>query len=122
MLPWPTRHTASRKPPSRRPSFRGLLRDPELADQDHSGVIGLGESLTLGVALALNCLTTGLPAGLWKLGILPLAACNAALSLAALACGVRLGRQYGAQWLGRKADVLAGSLMILLGCHQALQG
>ena len=103
---------------SPRPSLTRILQAPELADSDHSGVISIGESLLLGVALSLNCLTNGLPAGLWKLQPLAVAACNAVLSFASLWCGVRLGKRYGAHWLGRKADVLAGVLLILLGAYQ----
>ena len=60
--------------------------------------------------------------GIWMLQPLSVAACNALLSFVSLWCGVWLGRRYGEYWLGRKADILAALLLILLGVHQALQG
>ncbi len=101
------------------PSPIRVLHAPELADSDHSGVISLGESLVLGVAVSINCLTNGLPAGLWKLQPLPVATCNAVLSFVTLWCGVWLGKRYGEHWLGRKADWIAAVLLILLGVRQA---
>ena len=105
----------------RRPSVMRLLRGPELADRDHSGVVSLSESLLLGVALSLNCLTNSFSAGLWNLSVLPVAVCNAGLSFGTLLSGTWLGKRYGAHWLGRKADAIAGILLVLLGLHQAIR-
>ena len=117
MLP---RRKQQPKPTPAHPSPIRVLHEPELADRDHSGVISLGESLVLGVAVSINCLTNGLPAGLWKLNPLPVAGCNAALSFVTLWCGAWLGKRYGEHWLGRKADGLAALLLILLGVRQIL--
>ena len=103
-----------------RPSFMRLLAEPELADRDHSGEISLSESLVLGIAVSLNCLTNGVSAGLWKLGVLPMAVCNAALSYASIGLGVWLGGRYGTPWLASRANVLAGGILILLGVRQWL--
>lgn len=42
------------------PNMKGILRNPEAADVDKSGEIGLGEAVLLGVALSANALTSGL--------------------------------------------------------------
>jgi len=104
----------------RRPTLMNILRGPELADRDHSNVISLSESLLLGFALSLNCLTNSFSAGLWNLRVMPVAVCNATLSFVTLWCGTWLGNRYGAHWLGRKADAIAGVLLLLMGLHQAL--
>ena len=122
MLPWVLpRREQNPKPTQPHPSPIRVLQEPELADSDHSGVISLSESVILGVAVSINCLTNGLPAGLWKLSPLPVAVCNAVLSFVTLWCGVWLGKRYGEHWLGRKADVVAAVLLILLGVHQAFE-
>ncbi len=108
--------------PSNQPSVLAILRRPEQADQDDSRVISLREALYLGVAVSLNCLANGLSAGLWRLGALPTALSMACFSYAAIWLGTWLGARYGAAWLGKKATVLAGCLLLLLGVHQLLQG
>ena len=108
--------------PSNQPSVLAILRRPEQADQDDSRVISLREALYLGVAVSLNCLANGLSAGLWRLGALPTALTMACFSYATIWLGTWLGARYGAAWLGKKAAVLAGCLLLLLGVHQLLQG
>ena len=113
---------ASGTRPSRMRLLLRILRDPALADQDHSHDISVAESVLLGIALSLNCLTNGVPAGLWHLGVWRVAACNAALSFGTLWLGVWFGKRHGAHWLGRKADMIAGVLLILLGIHGVFAG
>jgi len=116
MLPVWRRHwrETTRAAPQRLLVLR-MLRSPELADRDHSQDIDFRESILLGVALSLNCLTSGLPAGLWNLNVWNVAMCNAVLSFVALWVGVWFGKRYGGLWLGRKADTVAALLLILIG-------
>ena len=115
--------TPEREPaPPSQPSVLAILRRPEQADQDDSRVISLREALYLGVAVLLNCLANGLSAGLWRLGALPTALSMACFSYLAIRLGSWLGARYGAAWLGKKATLLAGCLLLLLGIHQLLQG
>ena len=113
--PWVRRAPRPEKP---RASLRDVQQRPELADRDHSGTISPVEALLLGTVVSLNCLANGLPAGLWHLRIMPLALGNAILSYGSIALGVWLGRRYGEHWLGRKADWVAGLLLVALGVHQ----
>jgi putative Mn2+ efflux pump MntP len=97
-----------------------LFQEPADADLDGSGEIGLSESLVLGVALSINCLSNGFSAGLWGLGALATATVTALFSVVTLGLGLSLGlRQVASQW-GRKATVLAGCLLIALAVHQVL--
>lgn len=116
MLPVWRRHRWAMAPAAaQRPLVMRVLRSPELADRDHSQTIDFSESILLGVALSLNCLTNGLPAGLWKLNVWSVAMCNAVFSFVALWFGVWFGKRYGERWLGRKADAVAGTLLIVIG-------
>lgn len=99
----------------------GVLRvisAPESADRDNSGTISVGESLLLGAALSINCLTNGFSAGLIGLGAHGTAAVTALFSYLTLWGGSLLGIRYAAAWLGERATVLAGCLLILIGIHQ----
>ncbi len=99
----------------------GLLRGPELAGRRHSGVIGMGEALVLGVALGFNCATNGIPAGLWKLNAVAASLINASFSFISLVFGIRVGNRYGASRFGDKTNVIAGCLLILLGLYQVFR-
>lgn len=97
-----------------------LVQEPTDADRDRSGEISLSESLVLGVALSINCLTNGFSAGLWQLGAVETAAVTGLFSLLTLWLGVRLGIRHLADRWGRLATVLAGFLLIALAVHQVL--
>lgn len=115
---WP--RVAAPAKPAATPSVLSVWRNPEHADLDASGSISIAESLVLGVALALNCLTNGFVTGLWGLGALAAGLSNAVFSYITLAAGARLGRQVAASRLGDKATVAAGCLLILIGLGQLL--
>jgi len=104
--------------PVRTHSVLGLLDEPEQADLDQSGVISLKESIWLGVALSINNVTNGFSAGLWTLGPFPTALGSGLFSYLTLWGGALIGSRYAAQWLGEKASVVAGLLLILIGVHQ----
>lgn len=102
------------------PLVLAVLQEPDKADLDHSGVISFGEALILGVGLSINCVTNGFSAGLWRLNPLPTAAITALFSYGTLWAGDWVGMTYAAEWLGNKATITAGVLLILLGFHQLL--
>lgn len=95
---------------------------PQQTAAEQSGVITWPESIVLGIALSINCLTNGFTAGLWHLGAVPAALSDAFFTYAALWAGSALGMRYAADWLGNKATIAAGCLMILLGVYQLLGG
>ncbi|MGE5578235.1 MAG: sporulation membrane protein YtaF [Syntrophothermus sp.] len=92
-----------------------ILREPSTADLDLSGTISFSEAFLLGAALALNALAGGLGAGLAGFPSLFTASVVGALSYLLLWFGVHLGRHFGARWLGEKAPLFTGLMLILLG-------
>ncbi len=92
-----------------------ILREPSKADLDLSGTISLPEAFLLGIALAINALAGGLGAGLAGFPPLFTAVMVGALSYLLLWFGVYLGGRYGARWLGEKAPLFTGLVLILLG-------
>ena len=121
MLPVWQRKRRERTSKPQRTRVMRMLRRPELAVREHSRAIDFPESTLLGVALSLNCLTNGLPAGLWHLNVWSVAICNAVYSFVALGFGVWFGNRYGEHWLGRKVDSLAGIMLIIIGFIGTLQ-
>lgn len=68
-----------------------VLREPEAADLDGSGVLSLAEAALLGTALALDAAGAGFAtavSGLWSLSVPIVAAC---MKFAAVSLGVKLG-------------------------------
>lgn len=97
-----------------------ILHEPEAADSDHSTSISWQESILLGIALSLNVFTNGISAGLWKLNAIDTALGMSVFSYITIEAGIRLGRRYGSCWLGNKANLVAGILLILIGLRQFL--
>ena len=101
------------------PNMKGILRNPEAADVDNSGEIGLGEAALLGVALSANALTNGLGAGL--LGFSPLAiSLTAAIgSFISVWAGVKLGYKLaavriGSFTLGEFGTIISGIIILII--------
>ena len=99
------------------------LRDPsgsagEGADAGRAG--SLEGCVSLAAALAVNNAGVGAAAGV--AGVRPLwaAACNFAVTLAALPLGRLLGRGAPGRLLGRGASALSGALLVLLGLRSLL--
>lgn len=92
-----------------------VLQEPHRADRDCSGSISPGEALTLGLALALDALGTGVGAGatgfsLWLTPLL-IGLCQFLM----VEVGVVIGRRW--QWRGwnKKGAVLPGVILIAIG-------
>jgi putative sporulation protein YtaF len=90
-----------------------ILRDPQQADVDRSGVIDLREALLLGIALSLNNLGTGLGAGLNGYPVLMTTGLTAVGSWLTISGGAWLGRISGGRFQARSAGYVA--MLILLG-------
>ena len=105
--------------------MKGILRNPEAADVDNSGEIGLGEAVILGVALSANALTNGLGAGL--LGFSPLAiSLTAAIgSFISVWVGVKLGYKLaavriGSFTLGEFGTIISGIIILIIAITSIL--
>lgn len=89
-------------------------------DRDSNQIISWGESLSLGFALSLNCIATGLGAG--ASGVSPaLTAISVGLfSLLSVDAGIRFGNRMAKSWLGSYADLLGCILLIAIGCYEVI--
>jgi putative sporulation protein YtaF len=104
--------------PQQTPSMKRILRNPEVADVDNSGEIGLGEALLLGVALSANALTNGLGAGLLGFSPLEISLTAAIGSIISVWAGVKLGHKLadvriGSFTLGEFGTIISGIIIII---------
>lgn len=102
-------------------SIRGLgiivqiLKEPQRADLDRSGLISSKEAVWLGLALSLDSFAAGI--GLALMGYSPLwiSLCTAASACLFFSVGLYLGRKIGEHSVYRKINLLPGCLLILIG-------
>ncbi|CAM3930667.1 sporulation membrane protein YtaF [Cohnella lubricantis] len=102
-----------------------MLQNPETADFDRSGEIGIGEAVVLGIALSANAITNGLGAGLLGLSPLAISLAAAAGSFITVWAGVAIGRRaanvrIGRFTLGQFGTLLSGVIIVLLACRTLL--
>lgn len=95
-----------------------LLRNPEEADKDSSKSISLGESILLGIALAMNALAGGFNAGITHLNIWYTSLSVGIFSYVLLALFAGFGEKYAAEKLGNRATIISGLLLIIIGINQ----
>lgn len=98
-----------------------ILREPTVADFDKSGYISTKESLLLGLALAMDALGAGVGAAMtgFKPFLTPLVVGVAKFILVNL--GAYTGRRYTAKWLGERAAILPGWVLICLGLARVIK-
>ncbi|MFZ5592434.1 MAG: sporulation membrane protein YtaF [Bacillota bacterium] len=92
-----------------------VLKEPQVADMDLSGVISSREALLLGLALSMDALTAGMAVSLIGFRLLPTAVCVGVGHILLTAVGLMLGRGLSNSSLGRQLAALPGILLILLG-------
>jgi putative sporulation protein YtaF len=100
-------------------SIKAILQNPETADADKSGSIGLGEAVILGIALAANAVTNGVGAGLIGLSPLAISLTAAFGSYITVWLGVALGRKVagvriGNFTLGQFSTALSGVIILCI--------
>jgi putative sporulation protein YtaF len=100
----------------------GMLRDPELADLDRSGVITGKEAMVLGVALAMDAFAAGFGAAM--MGFIPIFTSLAVgiTKLVLITAGLYLGNRYSRSMSGEKAAVFAGLALMILGIAHLFGG
>lgn len=92
-----------------------ILRKPQIADVDRSGVISSSEAVLLGFALSLDSFGAGLGAAMVGFNPLLTALVISTTSGLFLLAGMRLGFRFAA-WQGMRAmSVLPGILLIVMG-------
>ncbi|MBY8913531.1 sporulation membrane protein YtaF [Bacillus sp. YC2] len=105
--------------------FSGLLKNPEAADADGSGVIGMLESMVLGVAVSANALTNGLSAGLIGLSPAAISITAAAGSFLTIWIGCTLGKKaaslrIGSFHVGQFSTVFSGAIILIIAINTLL--
>ncbi|TXK77363.1 sporulation membrane protein YtaF [Paenibacillus sp. N3.4] len=101
---------------------KSILKNPEMADRDKSGDIGLGEACILGVALSANAITNGLGAGLLGLSPLAISITAAVGSFITVWLGVVLGGKVagiriGSFTVGQFGTILSGIMLLLIASN-----
>ena len=94
------------------------MQHPDKADTDYSGDISTKESVLLGIALALNCLATGLGAGMTGLNAIAITVTTILFSFLTIFLGLIIGRKCVSCFSGDKATILAGILLIIIGLYE----
>jgi putative sporulation protein YtaF len=101
-------------------SIVGVIRNPSTADIDQNKVISFKESFTLGIALALNNIATGIGAG--ATGVSPLWTTVAAglFSILFIGIGSKVGLIIARTWFGRYSIIISGILLISIGIYEMI--
>ena len=100
--------------------FIEITKDPSLADLDANGFISAKEAIVLGLTLSINCIATGVSAGLTGLAPLPMALSVFLFSMAAISAGYITGWRTAAQRFERAAQYLSGAMLIFIGIWEYL--
>ena len=100
-------------------SITAILENPEIADVDKSGEIGIGEAIILGIALSANALTNGLGAGLLGLSPFAISLTAAVGSFITVWLGVSLGQKVadvkiGSYTLGEFGTIVSGVILLVI--------
>jgi putative Mn2+ efflux pump MntP len=95
-----------------------VVTSPLPAPSDPSNVISWKETISLGLALSLNCIATGFGAGVSGVSPIMTAISVGVFSLVTVAIGVRIGHQIARTWLGRYSNVIGGLMLIAIGLYE----
>ena len=98
----------------------GILKKPESADSDNSKDIDYKEATLLGIALSINNIGGGLSAGMIGLNSFFVGFFSAVISFLALWAGNYITEFFNKWNLGKKANIIAGILLILIGIKQII--
>lgn len=101
--------------PSSIPNMRTILRKPEEADVDRSGIISLKESFFLGIALALDAFGAGFAAAMLNYSPILTAVLMASMSGLFLYSGLIVGEYMLRQKILQKLIYTPGLLLMTIG-------
>ncbi|MBU2702191.1 putative sporulation protein YtaF [Sporomusaceae bacterium BoRhaA] len=97
-----------------------FLKEPLRADLDASGTLSLYEGSLLGLALTINNVSSGVGAGMAGVNAMFTTMIVFILSIVMLSGGLLLGSSFAARWLGDKAGLVGGFLLIFIGLFEFL--
>jgi putative Mn2+ efflux pump MntP len=102
-----------------RPKSAAIVKTSPLpATNDYDKDISWKESVSLGLALSLNCLATGFGAGVSGVSPFMTAISVGMFSLVTVAIGVRIGHQIARTWLGKYSSMIGGLILIAIGLYE----
>lgn len=101
-------------------SLYSILKKPEKADVDDSKDIDFKEATFLGIALSINNIGGGLSAGMIGLNAYFVGLFSALISFLALWIGNYITEFFNKWNLNKKATILAGAILILIGLKQVI--
>ncbi|WP_438433988.1 manganese efflux pump [Gorillibacterium sp. sgz500922] len=107
------------------PSRENGLRQADLeaaarADKDGNRQISWNESLSLGLALSVNCLASGFGAGFSGASPLLCSLSVGLFSFLSIDIGIRLGARIARSWLGRYSALIGCVLLIVIGIYEMI--
>ncbi|MBR0599617.1 manganese efflux pump [Sinanaerobacter chloroacetimidivorans] len=92
-----------------------IVREPENADIDHSGVIDFKEAIYIGSALSIDALTIGLSLAAYQIHLPGFLILTAVTNFSFLVCGELIGKFVGKFISENKLKMAASITLILLG-------
>ncbi|HVJ48480.1 sporulation membrane protein YtaF [Desulfitobacterium sp.] len=95
-----------------------IIKNPSLADIDANGFISAKESMALGLTLSLNCIATGVGAGLTGMSPLSVALFVFFFSMVTISAGYWTGWRTASNRLERWAQGVSGVLLIVIGIYE----
>lgn len=98
--------------------FYKVLTNPEAADVDNSKDIDFKEATFLGIAISIDSIGGGLSAGMIGLNFIFMGLFSAVVSFFAILLGNYIAILFQRFGLNKKASVLAGLILIILGIKQ----
>ncbi|MBU7006760.1 sporulation membrane protein YtaF [Phosphitispora fastidiosa] len=98
-----------------------IMREPTVADFDKSGFISVKEALLLGLALAMDAIGAGFGAAMTGFTPVLTPLIVGIVKFLMVSLGVILGRRYAVNWLGNRAAVLPGWVLIMLGVARVMK-
>lgn len=121
---WSIRPGAFRRPAeqaapgSTEGSVLSLLDNPEKADRNQDHILSWRESISLGLALAMNCIASGFGAGISGVSPVWTSVSVGVFSLITIELGIRIGYRLADTWIGRYANAIGGILLIGIGLYE----
>lgn len=97
-----------------------ILENPEKADIDNSSNIDAKESVTLAFALTINNVGLGIGASITGLNIVVTSSLTFIFSLLMIMIGCILGSYYLSKIFSKRATIVSGLIIIILGIYEML--
>ena len=98
-----------------------ILHEPTAADFDNSGNISIKEALLLGLALAMDAIGAGFGAAMTGFTPMLTPLIVGMVKFSMISLGGYIGRRYAVNWLGDRAAVFPGWVLIALGVARVMK-